>query len=128
MTDCSQVLEECFKKYTISEVFLSFNGGKDCTVLLDMTLQELQTILKAKSDIKLLKFYYIQPPNPFPELEQFIREIEIKYGLNMIIVPGNIKDALGKIVQDDNSLKACLMGNRKTDPYSEHLQFFEVST
>lgn len=92
-----------------------------------MTVQVLQTILTDRSDVKLLKFYYIQPQNPFPELEQFIKEIEVKYGLNMITVPGNIKDALAKIVQDDNSLKACLMGNRKTDPYSEHLQFFEVS-
>lgn len=69
---------------------------------------------------------YIQPKEPFEEVEQFVKECEIKYSIKLLTYNGKIKDALQSICNDKPQLKACLMGSRRTDPYCKNLQAFQV--
>lgn len=119
-----QVLEECFKTYKLDETFIAFNGGKDCTVLLDLIMKVLSKIDNCKKE--LFSVVYIQPENPFSELEDFIFSTKEYYNINLIVLKGNIKLALETILKENNNMKACLMGTRRSDPYSEHLDFFTV--
>ena len=67
-----QVLEKCFEKYHPSEVFLSFNGGKDCTVLLHLTAAVLHKKFPVLKEP--LQAVYIKKEDPFPQVEEFINQ------------------------------------------------------
>lgn len=115
------VIEDCLTRYSIDEVCLAFNGGKDCTALLHL----FAAVLKMKNpDSKVFKAMYIKKGNPFPEVERFVEEMKKEFQLEMIVVSGSIKHGLKKIKDDNPNLKAAIMGTRRTDPYSEHLNAF----
>lgn len=73
-----QILEECYDKFSPAEIFLSFNGGKDCTVLLHLATAVLRR--KFPSLKEPLYVVYIQSQDPFPEVEEFIAESVKRYG------------------------------------------------
>lgn len=54
-----------------NNLVLSYNGGKDCTVLLDLVKRVWQRFPEF-SEMKL-KTVYVSEKNPFPELENFIQ-------------------------------------------------------
>jgi hypothetical protein len=51
-----------------------------------------------------------------------------RYNLELKKVPGPIKHALEVVLAERCELKAVLMGTRRTDPYSETLDSFQVHT
>lgn len=120
------MLRRCFEKYNHDEVFLSFNGGKDCTVLLDITINVLLDLYKTNSVINDLKVLYIRTTSPFRELEAFVKQVEAHYGIKLLVTEGEMKSTLQRVLEEDQRLKACLMGTRRTDPYSSDLEFMQV--
>lgn len=109
--------------YDAAEIFLSFNGGKDCTVLLDL----VSKLFVEKFPTKRLICLYIRPENPFDEIEEFIRDCERQYKIEVKAIRGTVKGALTEICEQNPQLKACVMGCRLTDPYCENLKEFQVS-
>ncbi|XP_063222856.1 FAD synthase-like isoform X4 [Bacillus rossius redtenbacheri] len=119
-----KVIENCLDRYDSSELFLSFNGGKDCTVLLHLVSAVFQK-KHAHSKSQALRTVYIQCSDPFPEVESFIAESAERYNLDVICMSSPIKVALEKLLLKNPNLKAVLMGTRRTDPYSETLNHFQ---
>lgn len=113
---------ETLEKYEPNEIFLSFNGGKDCTVLLHL----FGTLFSEKyPDVKLMCLY-IQPNSPFDEIEEFIRDCSNRYNIVVETIHGAVKNALFEMCQHHPQLKACVMGCRRTDPYCNDLNDFQV--
>ncbi|XP_069701546.1 FAD synthase-like [Periplaneta americana] len=125
ITTAVKVIEECFDKFNPSEVFISFNGGKDCTALLHLA----SAVMRRKFPCMKKSLYavYIKSRDPFPQVEEFIEESVKRYNLDLKTVPGPIKHALGDILNEKPQLKAVLMGTRRTDPYSESLNSFQMT-
>lgn len=117
-----QVLNRTLDTYSASEIFLSFNGGKDCTVLLDLVAK----LFVEKFPNKRLHCLYIQPDDPFDEIEEFIRECECQYKITVDAIRGTVKGALAEICKQYPQLKACVMGCRRTDPYCQNLKEYQV--
>lgn len=116
------MLGRCFEEYQLDEVFLSFNGGKDCTVLLHLIAQRFSS----DSDRAQLQCWYIEPEYPsLDEVEEFVRQCEVYYKIRINRIKGRIKDALSIICSANPRLKACIMGSRRTDPYCEKLDSFQ---
>lgn len=116
-----QLLHQAYSTYKPEEIFLSFNGGKDCTVLLDITIRLLGDIISCK-DIQCV---YMQPMEPFEEVEDFIGYCKKHYGIEIRTMKGGIKTILQQICDENPDIKACLMGSRRTDPYCNHLQLMQ---
>ncbi|XP_064634577.1 FAD synthase-like isoform X2 [Lineus longissimus] len=114
------IIEEALKKYSVSELCVSFNGGKDCTVILHL----VYAALKKHYPDDTLQAMYVQCRMPFPEVESFIQNSKQSYNLELIELSGKIKDCLGRLKQDQPHIKAMFMGTRNTDPYSGHLGHF----
>ncbi|KAG5668609.1 hypothetical protein PVAND_016545 [Polypedilum vanderplanki] len=106
------IIEKAFQQYDTRQIFLSFNGGKDCTVLLDLIKNFL------KNSISDLKIFYFRQTNPFPEIDDFVSGCERHYGVKIITLEANcsMKQILEAIVENDDDLAACFMGCRKNDP------------
>ncbi|KAJ8919830.1 hypothetical protein NQ315_006359 [Exocentrus adspersus] len=120
-----ETIETCLQENGPENVFLSFNGGKDCTVLLHL----IYTVLKIKypSYKNPIVCLYVQSENAFPEQDQFISQCQTYFNLEVITVVQSIKQALGKILAMKPNLKACFMGTRRTDPYSSDLKVFQMT-
>lgn len=114
-------MERTLNEYDKNEIFLSFNGGKDCTVLLHM----FASLFAMKYPNEKLLCLYIQPESPFDEIEQFIHECEQKYEIVVESFRGTVKGALFEICRKYPHLKACVMGCRRTDPYCADLNEFQ---
>lgn len=116
------MLNKTLDTYESKEIFLSFNGGKDCTVLLHM----FANLFKKRYPNETLHCLYIRPDNPFDEIEEFIVECQQNYQIKMETIHGTVKTALREICQRYPHVKAVVMGCRHTDPYCSNLNEFQV--
>ncbi|KAM6501128.1 hypothetical protein JOM56_004142 [Amanita muscaria] len=78
-----QVIEECLNDYGPQHVSLSFNGGKDCTVLLHLYVAALARRLSQPAELPPIPAIYIAVPSPFPILETFIDQATKDYNLDL---------------------------------------------
>ena len=73
------VVEDALKRYRPSHLAIAFNGGKDCTVLLDLVIKTLRNRAHIDSSTKnghveALSIVYFRVRPQFPALEKFIEE------------------------------------------------------
>uniref|UniRef100_A0A7G3ABC2 FAD synthase n=1 Tax=Lutzomyia longipalpis TaxID=7200 RepID=A0A7G3ABC2_LUTLO len=121
----TELFRRAFRDYPPERIFLSFNGGKDCTVLLHMVIKFLE---REGISVNRLPCWYFQPHDPFAEVEEFVIFCETYYGIEIKHVRGTIREALGKICNsssDGEKFEACFMGSRRTDPYCSDLDYFQ---
>lgn len=109
----------------MNELFLSFNGGKDCTVLLHL----VNNVLRQKKKLvnQKLLCLYMRPKFPFDEVEEFVEHCKQYYDIQVkTCSAGTTKESLVAVCQENPQLLACLMGCRHTDPYCDRLNAFDV--
>ncbi|KAI0357836.1 adenine nucleotide alpha hydrolases-like protein, partial [Trametes cingulata] len=80
-----QVIDEAFDEWGQDRIALSFNGGKDCTVLLHLVAASLgrRSPSQGEEKRKPLPAVYIPVPSPFPQLEAFIADAARAYDLDL---------------------------------------------
>jgi FAD synthetase len=146
--DAVRLCEEVIDELGINHSTLSFNGGKDCTVLVHI----LAAVLRRKKrrgtgDDKLecIPSLYITCTSPFQEVEDFVGESIRRYNLLLVRQRGSMKEALEKYLngqgdeegsaagtgnatsQQQNGhhphrhVKAIFVGTRRTDPHGADL-------
>lgn len=122
-----RIIEECFKrtKFQLSEVCLSFNGGKDCTVVLYLLrcfiCQNLELFKAANPADPQLAIHtlYIRPSAEFEEVSKFIQFSAKYFNLNLIKYENdNIKQSLAQFKSSElgKKVKVIFMGQRASDP------------
>ncbi|XP_004530428.1 probable FAD synthase [Ceratitis capitata] len=111
--------------YQADELMISFNGGKDCTVLLDI----IQRYFKRNKCISHIRIpvLYIETEDSFQEVEAVVLDCERRYNINLIRRKGCIKDVLAEVLQEIPEMRAIFMGTRRTDPFSENLNIMQVT-
>lgn len=113
------------------ELSLAYNGGKDCLVLLILYLfalhkRGLAQVSNPSSKIDTaVQCCYIQDAHPFPEVEEFVAKSIKIYSLALLEYAKPMKAAFHDYLQDAPSVKAILVGTRRTDPHGEHLKHFD---
>ncbi|KAL0075305.1 hypothetical protein J3Q64DRAFT_1775912 [Phycomyces blakesleeanus] len=116
------VIEQTYKTYGLDATALSFNGGKDCTVLLHLVVAVLSRLHK---DRQHLRTVFVTCPNPFPHVDAFVNVCTRRYHLDCIAIPGPMRPALQEFLSCSSpSPKAIFVGIRRNDPYAETLTHF----
>ena len=115
------IIQETLKLYSLDELCVSFNGGKDCTVLLHILYAALHEVNPPQQQLKAL---YIQYDSPFPQAEDFIRKTTLRYNLELTTMKGDIKEALKTLKSTQPQIRAILLGTRRHDPFSDVLRSF----
>lgn len=110
--------------YGLEHLFLTFNGGKDCTVLLHL-LNIVRKIRYPKYQ-EPLSCLYVRDHDTFPEQDKFVAQCQVYYNLDIVSLSQGMKDALAEYLNRKPNLKACFLGTRRTDPYSASLKTFQV--
>ncbi|XP_073493429.1 FAD synthase-like isoform X2 [Phyllobates terribilis] len=114
-----QTVEHSLDQFSLENMCVAFNGGKDCTALLHLYHAAVQRRYPEHRD--KLQALYIRIVPAFPEMEQFMQDITKRYNLQIYTIQGDIKQALMDLKAEQPQLEAILMGTRRTDPYSRSL-------
>ncbi|KAJ7151397.1 hypothetical protein C8R43DRAFT_1005013 [Mycena crocata] len=77
------VIDQVLDTHGQEHVSISFNGGKDCTVLLHLYAGSLARRLSSSEPVKPIPALYIAVPSPFPTLETFIEDSAKRYNLDL---------------------------------------------
>ncbi|EJD05325.1 adenine nucleotide alpha hydrolases-like protein [Fomitiporia mediterranea MF3/22] len=77
------VINQALDEHGQDRVSLSFNGGKDCTVLLHLFVAALGSRNASLKEPYRIPTLYIPLPSPFPELEEFIKQSMTAYNLDL---------------------------------------------
>jgi len=113
------IIKQALADFTLEGVALSFNGGKDCCVLLHL----LYLVLAKHSPFSKLKILYFTHDNSFPEVDAFVEKCIKTYDANISFIKVPMKQALLELVEV-HGVKAVFMGTRSTDPRSSTLTEF----
>ncbi|KAI8328309.1 hypothetical protein EDC96DRAFT_452916 [Choanephora cucurbitarum] len=117
-----EVIEQAYHDYGFEAIALSFNGGKDCTVLLHLVAAVLGRL---GHDHQLLRTVFVTYPNPFPHVDAFVKVSIQRYGLDCVYIPGPMKQALQHYIDmHTHPTQAIFVGIRRTDPYAGNLSHF----
>merc|ERR1712241_1546334 len=95
-------------------------GGKDCIVMLHLVHAYFQKHFPEKQ----LKSFYISEDKTFPELDQFLTSSIAAYNLQNSVFQGPLKPGLGRMIAEDPSIQATVLGVREGDqvPPSPHVE------
>lgn len=137
------VVAKALSDYKLSELSLSYNGGKDCLVLLIMFLAGLHPYgTHAQNDHKtttqttgtsvedVIPAIYALPPDPFPAVEEFVFSSAQAYHLSITKYttdPPNttIRTVFQDYLDKHPGIKAIFVGTRRTDPHGAKLTHFD---
>ena len=111
---------------SLDEISLSYNGGKDCLVLLILLLCALATYKKHALP-KQLHSVYIISPHPFKEVDAFVDESVATYNLDLARYAMPMKAAFQRYLDEHKKVKAILVGTRRTDPHGQSLTHFDIT-
>lgn len=116
-------------EYSLAQLSFSYNGGKDCLVLLILYLCGLHAY-SVKSATPLpdtLHSVYIVSPHPFPQVEDFVEESITTYHLDLVRYAKPMKEAFEEYLHDRDTVKAIFVGTRRTDPHGATLKAFDAT-
>ncbi|KAL9049112.1 MAG: hypothetical protein Q9162_007383 [Coniocarpon cinnabarinum] len=144
------VAQEALSKYAFEELCMSYNGGKDCLVLLVIYLAAMHTHFSSRLSISgdsdasattnglsesheaasshfpnSVKCVYIQPAHPFSEVDDFVHNSAADYHLDLATSHKPMKAAFAEYLQDRTEVKAIFVGTRRTDPHGASLTHFD---
>ncbi|KAL4886651.1 hypothetical protein BJY04DRAFT_76076 [Aspergillus karnatakaensis] len=123
------VIDKAIKEYTLDQIALSYNGGKDCLVLLILFLASLNSQLPIdETKRSSIPAMYVAEEDPFSEMEDFVDWSKKVYHLDLAKYTKSASTTLMSGFEDylkkNPSVKAIFVGMRRTDPYGGNLRDF----
>ncbi|EGW32448.1 uncharacterized protein SPAPADRAFT_153392 [Spathaspora passalidarum NRRL Y-27907] len=127
-------LEMSIDLHGLEEIAISYNGGKDCLVMLILLLATIHKKFASSNfenpsynmlprDYKLDSIFINAEPQ-FPDLLQFIEQSTDYYHLNPIIIKSSLKDGFEYYLNNMNTkVKSVIVGIRYSDPYGSTLHY-----
>lgn len=117
-----QILRETLKD-NINEISISYNGGKDCLVMLILILSTIHELgLDMDEDFKLPSVY-INSDEPFMEVNKFISDSTKYYHLDSTIIKSDLKSGFQQYLSDNPQINTIIVGIRHSDPYGSELTY-----
>lgn len=122
-----KIIEEALERYSLDELSLSYNGGKDCLVLLILYLYGLhEHSVKTSTPLPTrLQSVYIVSPHPFTQVETFVDSSTKTYHLDLAHYAKPMREAFEDYLQDKSQVRAIFVGTRRTDPHGATLKYFD---
>lgn len=118
------ILSQAISNYGIENVSISFNGGKDCLVMLYLYMAVLEQN-KIQLNEEKIKSVYIYYEKTFDQISEFNTKIVQKCRLDLKTYSYcKLKQGFENYLKDNPEIKAVIVGNRRTDPFSHDLQPF----
>lgn len=77
---------------------------------------------------KSIPTVFVTYPNPFPQVDEFVKISNQRYKLNCVYIPGPMKQALQHYLDiSEHKAKAIFVGIRRTDPYAgKNIELYRI--
>lgn len=135
------IIQSALDRYPLAALSLSYNGGKDCLVLLILYLSLLAHHPQLPRSLPAI---YIPPSDPFASVTEFTLASAERYYLALDIhvadegggcanvkkaAAGGMKEAFASYLREHKEVEAIFVGTRRTDPHGGKLsgQGFDVT-
>ena len=111
------VIERAFTGYDLTNTCISFNGGKDSTVVMYLVLAAVTKNAEiANNNKEPVIAFYAHLPDCFEEETVFVRETVKRHNLKLMEYQTNsIKDSLWQMKRDNPEITAVFIGSRHAD-------------
>ncbi|OAX85575.1 hypothetical protein ACJ72_00036 [Emergomyces africanus] len=135
------VIQDALKRFSLHELSLSYNGGKDCLVMLVLFLASLHSLPTIETTAVLkdgertappttIPAIYAQPHHPFRSVEEFVASSSHAYHLSLVRYTTNpprstLRTAFSSYLSLHPQIRAIFVGTRRTDPHGEKLTHFD---
>lgn len=125
------VFATALTQYPLSELSLSYNGGKDCLVLLVLFLASLHPHPSPENGgLASIPAIYALPPDPFPAVEDFVLSSARAYHLSIVKYTtdpprSTLRSSFEDYLNLNPGVKAIFVGTRRTDPHGANLTHFD---
>ena len=143
------VVADALNRYDLSELSLSYNGGKDCLVLLILFLAGLhpyaahapknqtrtpeggeETANQIDETNPAIPAIYALPPDPFPAVEDFVVSSAEAYHLSVTKYTTDpphrtLRASFEDYLAHHPNIRAIFVGTRRTDPHGGKLTYFD---
>eukprot|EP00667_Euglena_gracilis_P016484 EG_transcript_17261 len=120
--EAAAVIRQAVDAYGVPALSLSFNGGKDCVVLLD-----LLSVVLGPAALRQLYTFTFSEPDSFPELTEFAIACCKQYGLQLdVLTYDNFQAGLAAVGR--RGVKGTLVGTRRADPHGATLAHMTPTT
>jgi FAD synthetase len=138
------IIQEAIERYTLSGLAISFNGGKDCSVITHLLYLAVADRLRKKLEYaaansshefsKTVRQHmgqvialYFETDQSFDEVNAFARSSACLYGFTLEVSRETFKRGLAVFLEQHPGVRGILMGTRRTDPHSQHLTPFVLT-
>jgi len=111
-------------RWRFNDIALSFNGGKDCLVLL---LLYIYILHDQHCALRPIPTCFVTPPHSFPEIDEFVTSCAKQYNLDVERIAMPMKPAFERYLRGHERVRAVLVGTRRTDPHGENLGYFDAT-
>ncbi|EEB06876.1 FAD synthetase [Schizosaccharomyces japonicus yFS275] len=120
-------IQTAVDKFGLTNIAMSFNGGKDCLVLFALLVYVVWKHAGEESESILSKipFVFVRPTDEFQEMDDFVFECQKLYNLKVVALTDPMKEAFRKFMQTAPTTKAIFIGIRRLDPHGMHRITFE---
>lgn len=109
-----EVIQQALTDFGLDRICVSFNGGKDSTVVLHLVHSAIQNL--CRPDKHRLMTFYFQSPDSFEEEKEFVANSVINYNLNIVQYSGEtMKQSLAQFKNDHPNISAIFIGTRRVD-------------
>ena len=116
----------CRRGARLDELALSFNGGKDCLVLLLLFLSCLhQHHLPPRAAAAKIHSVYVTSVDPFAEVDAFVAACTARYALEVHRYAQPMKAAFATHLRAHPRVRAVFVGTRRADPHGAPLSHFD---
>ncbi|KAH3683458.1 hypothetical protein WICPIJ_005577 [Wickerhamomyces pijperi] len=131
ITESILIIDQLLAKYDIQEqISISFNGGKDCMVMLILFISRLSVQIPQQHPFwtnQKLNSALVNYEQQFPEVTTFIDEACHDYNLQLLQINDTMKSGFQQYLDQNTNVKTIVIGTRDTDPYSQHLKPFQMT-
>eukprot|EP00466_Bigelowiella_natans_P014696 jgi/Bigna1/51833/estExt_Genewise1Plus.C_30263 len=123
------VMAAAMRIYSPGKMMISFNGGKDATAVLHLSLAALEKYAAGNPSRKaatLSAVYFHNPDKAFEGTLPFVESTCKKYKINLTVLLCGYKEGLAGLVA--KGFKAFVIGTRSTDPNGKSGEFYSPSS
>ncbi|CEF63131.1 FAD synthase [Strongyloides ratti] len=106
--------------YSLSQIFISFNGGKDCTLALHLFSLCLKSKYPTLRDS--IQAFIHKTSEEFTEIEPFINKVCPLYNISKHVYSLSMKESLSKLKKDFPTVFPIIMGTRYMDPAGKYMK------
>eukprot|EP00485_Elphidium_margaritaceum_P003250 CAMPEP_0202690168 /NCGR_PEP_ID=MMETSP1385-20130828/5249_1 /ASSEMBLY_ACC=CAM_ASM_000861 /TAXON_ID=933848 /ORGANISM="Elphidium margaritaceum" /LENGTH=317 /DNA_ID=CAMNT_0049345403 /DNA_START=58 /DNA_END=1008 /DNA_ORIENTATION=- len=118
--DAIHFIQRTIDQYKLPHLAFSFNGGKDCVVLLYLIRIALQLLNERDEHLPIIWF---QRNKEFKELEEFLRFCVKRFKFPLFETSNDYKNGLEHYLKNGNpQCRAVFLGQRRNDPWCGDLQ------